>query len=106
MNEKLRESLKLFKKYCSTFGLKPTAEKDHLTRWGRVFQGPIIAGAFIQDDLNEGFPPIAFVNAEGELWFHQDEDKIPNNEPVWAMFEPSVVEVSINNNVAIHPSGD
>lgn len=99
MEQKLRDGLLLMKEYCKTFELRPTADKDLLEPWEKEVCGPIVAGAFLEEDM----PPIIWVDPKGDIWISQDEDLIGLNEPATAVIEHTVVQVSINSKQRIHP---
>lgn len=98
MNQNVKDSLLLLKKYCTAFGLKPTADKDVLRPWEPIRGHAIIAGAFVENDM----PPVIWVSAKGELWIEQDEDLLQPDEAAVAPFEETLIEVAINNNKRIH----
>lgn len=99
MEQKLKDSLMLMKEYCKTFNLKPTADKDLLEVWEREVCGPIVAGAFLEEDM----PPIIWCDPKGDIWISQDEDLLTPDEPATAIIESTVIQVSINNKRPIHP---
>ena len=99
MEQNLKDALVLLRDYCKAFALKPTADKDLLEPWEKEVCGPIVAGAFLEEDM----PPIIWVDPKGDVWISQDEDLLTPDEPATAVIEPSVILVSINNKKPIHP---
>lgn len=103
MDAKLKQSLLLFKKYCQTFGLKPTVDKELLDRWEDA-RGSMTAATFCPEGSANDLPPVAWVSPDGDIYMEHDENIIGLDEPAVALVEPSLIEVAINNKQAIHPT--
>lgn len=103
MDAKLKQSLLLFKKYCQTFGLKPTVNKELLDRWEDA-RGSMTAATFCPEGSANDLPPVAWVSPDGDIYMEHDENIIGLDEPAVALVEHALIEVAINNKQAIHPT--
>lgn len=100
MSEQVKQSMLLFKEYCLTFGLKPTADGPTLVKWTGA-RGPMLAGTFLGEDTE--MPPVAWITPEGEFFIELDEDNLQPEEPAVQAPGENLIRIAINNRMPLHP---
>lgn len=99
MDERLKAGIALFKQYCDTFGLKPTANKSIVEEW-QSLRGPIFAAAFINSKTKQ--PPVIHLAPNGDITIEQDEDLLHGAEAAVAVIDPDLIKLAIEHKKRIH----